>query len=89
MKRGVEDAGPLSVTVSGPTEEVTCPRCGATLTGFTATVEPDVSDDQVRTPISRPDCETPLVVIAELALPDALGVDVWVEDRRDEGEQPE
>jgi DNA-directed RNA polymerase subunit RPC12/RpoP len=67
-------------------DELTCPRCGEVLNGDFGTVDTKISNesDQVRTEIDCPDCDAPLDLVIESALPDALGFDIWVEDRRDE-----
>jgi hypothetical protein len=64
-------------------DELTCPRCGTVLEGDFGTVDVATGDEQIRTAIECPDCDAPLTVVIESALPDALGVDVWIEDRRD------
>lgn len=65
--------------------ELTCPRCGDLLEGDFGTVETSIDEDsQIRTEIECPDCGAPLDVVIESALPEAIGVDIWVEDRREE-----
>ncbi len=63
---------------------LTCPRCGVSIEDFETTVSPDTSGDNVRIPVSCPNCDAPLAIVIESAAPDALGLDVWSEDRRDE-----
>lgn len=65
-------------------DELTCPRCGATLEGDFGQVPVDVDDNQIRTALDCPACDAPLALGVESAAPEALGVDVWVEDRRDD-----
>jgi hypothetical protein len=38
-------------------------------------------DEQVRPEFDCPDCDAPLVLVIESALPDGVGVDMWVENR--------
>jgi DNA-directed RNA polymerase subunit RPC12/RpoP len=63
--------------------ELTCPRCGETLLGDFGNVSAGVEDGTIRTAIDCPDCSAPLDVCIALATGEALGVDVWVEDRED------
>lgn len=70
------------------TGELTCPRCGETLEGDfgkveTSTSEKDDEEAAIRTAINCPECGAPLEVVIESALPEAIGVDVWVEDRQE------
>lgn len=77
------------------TGELTCPRCGELLEGDFGTVEVStsgkMSDDpegmMFRTEIECPHCGAPLAAVVESALPEALGVNVWVEDRKEESDQ--
>lgn len=69
------------------TGELTCPRCGEQLEGDFGTVNVSTGDEQIRTEIECPNCGAPLDVVMESALPDALGMDVWVEDRHEEGDE--
>jgi transcription elongation factor Elf1 len=63
--------------------ELTCPRCGASLAGITTDASTVSEEESIRIPVDCPDCETPLDLVITSALPDAIGVDVFVEDRRD------
>lgn len=67
------------------TGDPTCPRCGTSLADLEGTVKAESTppDEQLQVDIHCPACEAPLALIVESALPDALGVDVWVEDRRE------
>jgi predicted nucleic acid-binding Zn ribbon protein len=69
------------MTLLHDTGELTCPRCGTVLKGDFGTVPVDTSKDQIRIEIDCPECSAPLVALMEMALPEALGVDMWVEDR--------
>lgn len=71
------------MTALHETGELTCPRCGETLEGDFGKVSARVENGQIRTEIECPYCSAPLEVVVENALPDALGVDVWVEDREE------
>ena len=67
------------------TGDLTCSRCGASLAGLSGTVDPDVgggasADLAVRTHVECPECCAALDIVVESALPDAIGVDVYVED---------
>ena len=65
------------------TDELTCPRCGETLEGDFGEVAVSTGDEQIRTEIECPNCGAPLDIVMESALPEALGMDVWVEDRKE------
>lgn len=63
---------------------LTCPRWGASLTDLEGTVAGEGSaDEQIRVDVDCPDCAAPLEIVIDSALPDAVRVDVWVEDRRE------
>lgn len=73
------------------TDELTCPRCGELLEGDFGTVTPSTSGEgaeemEIRTPIECPACTAPLEIVIESALPEAIGVDIYVEDRREDGD---
>lgn len=54
--------------------------CGASLAGTTGT-ESTVSDEEnVRFPVYCPNCEAPLPIVITSALPDALGLNIHVEE---------
>jgi endogenous inhibitor of DNA gyrase (YacG/DUF329 family) len=66
--------------------DLTCPRCGTSLPEAEASGEAapaSVDDDQIRVSIECPECEAQLDLVVENALPEAIGVDIFVEDRRD------
>lgn len=63
------------------TGELTCPRCGTALE-TAGEVRPNVDRSKARVPVDCPDCGAPLEVILTSAAPEAIGLDVWVEDRR-------
>jgi DNA-directed RNA polymerase subunit RPC12/RpoP len=77
------------MTALHDTDELTCPRCGVVLEGDFGTVNVEMSDDQIRTPIECPDCDAPLEVVVEMAPSDALGVEMWVEDRHQQDDDVE
>lgn len=67
--------------------DLTCPRCGTSLPEAEASGEDapaTVDDDQIRVAMECPEFETPLTLVVENALPEAIGVDIYVEDRHDE-----
>jgi ribosomal protein S27AE len=67
--------------------DVTCPRCGESLTEIEGKVEAsgELDDDgRVTVPVECPACGAALDLVVESALPEALGVDVYVEDRREQ-----
>jgi DNA-directed RNA polymerase subunit RPC12/RpoP len=72
------------MTALHDTGELTCTRCGELLEGDFGKVGVSTSDEQTRTNIECPECGAPLQVVIESALPEALGVDIWIEDRREE-----
>lgn len=72
------------MTALHDTGELTCPRCGELLEGDFGEVTADVSDGAIRTPFDCPECDAPLVLVVENAFPEAIGVDVWVEDRHED-----
>lgn len=65
--------------------ELSCPRCGDDVEGEGGAVgvSGEAEDKQIRGEIECPSCGAPLELVIESALPDALGVDMWIEDRRD------
>jgi len=72
-------------TPPGLGADATCPRCGSSLADRLdgVAVATDAGDDSVRVPVDCHDCDAPLTLVVESALPDALGVDVYVKDRRE------
>lgn len=66
------------------TDDVSCPRCGASLAGVLVAVVGDVGktgmDAELRTHSRCPECDAPVDVVVASNLPDDLGVDVFVED---------
>lgn len=74
------------MTALHDTSELSCPRCGASLADLEEEVRAPVSgtDDQIRIGVECSSCTAPLELVRETALPEAIGVDVWVEDRRDD-----
>lgn len=68
------------------TGDLSCPRCGVSLTDLKGELGADAggSNDQIRVHLECPSCDAPLAVLIESAAPEALGVDVWIEDRRDQ-----
>jgi hypothetical protein len=73
------------MTALHDTGELTCPRCGTSLDGIDADVTGVFreTNQPLRTHLEcpDPDCNAPLDLVIESALPDALGVDIYVEDR--------
>ena len=63
------------------TDEATCPRCGDVLEGDFGPTTPEVGTE-VRIPLECSGCEAPLEVVMSSA-EDAIGLEVWVEDRRE------
>lgn len=64
------------------TGDLTCPRCGDSLADA---VDGEVSasvEEQIRVATDCPQCGAAIEIVVESAMPDALGLDVWVEDRR-------
>lgn len=75
------------MTALHDTGEPTCPRCGEVLEDVKSKISTDAAgegDEFVRAPFDCPECGAPLAVVVESALPEAVGVDVYIEDRRDE-----
>jgi predicted nucleic acid-binding Zn ribbon protein len=72
------------MTALHDTDDLTCPRCGASLAGITTDVSTVSAEESIRVPVDCPDCEAPLDLVITSAQPDAIGVDVFVEDRRDD-----
>ena len=74
-----------AVTAPHDTGALTCPRCGASLTDLRGELGGDVGwpTEQIRVDVECPTCDAPLAVLIESAAPEAIGVDVWVEDRHD------
>jgi len=75
------------MTALHDTGELTCPRCGAVLDDVDEHAPEEElvgkgDDELLRAPFDCPDCGAPLELVVESALPEALGVDVYVEDRR-------
>jgi transcription initiation factor IIE alpha subunit len=68
-------------------EGLRCPDCGELLEGDAGEVPVSVEDGVIRVPFDCPECDAPLAITVESALPEALGVDLTVE-RRDAGEGP-
>lgn len=69
------------------TDELTCPRCGASLAGITTDVSTVSEEERISVPVDCPGCEAPLDLVITSAQPEALGVDVFVEDRRSDTDQ--
>lgn len=69
------------MTALHDTGELTCPRCGVTFEDGALDAPTGSYDEQVLSEFDCPDCDAPLVLVIESALPDAVGVDMWVEDR--------
>lgn len=72
------------------TGDLTCPRCGSSLTDavdgeVSAAVDADDGDGRIRVAAECPACDAPIEILVESAMPDALGLDVWVEDRDADG----
>lgn len=66
------------------TGELTCSRCGESLAdAIDGEVSAATVDEQIRVATECPTCEAPIAVVVEAAMPEALGLDVWVEDRRE------
>lgn len=68
-------------------DQLTCPRCGHLFEDqpedADSGVEVSGDTDQIRLHFDCPTCEAPLAIVIESALPEAIGADVWVEDRHD------
>lgn len=64
--------------------DLTCPRCGASLAAGKSELTPKVKEanGKMRFDEECPSCDAPLEIVVESAAPDAIGVDVWVEDHR-------
>ena len=73
------------VTALHDTGALTCPRCGVSLTDLRGELGADDSGptEQIRVDMECPSCDAPLAVLIESAAPEAIGVDVWVEDRHE------
>lgn len=66
------------------TGELSCSSCGESLADV---IDGEVSasvDEQIRVASECPHCETPIAIVIEAAMPEALGLDVWVEPRSDD-----
>lgn len=73
------------MTALHDTDDLTCPRCGASLAGITTDVSTVPDEERIRVPVACPDCEAPLDLVITSAQPEAIGVDVFVVDRRSTG----
>lgn len=66
------------------TGDLTCPRCGESIMGVSGSVDMDVAgsggEKQIRTHVQCPECDALVDIVIESALPDGIGVDVYVED---------
>lgn len=73
------------MTALHDTGGLTCPRCGASLAKIKSELTPEEREPEGQLRINKecPSCNAPLSVIVESAAPEAIGVDVWVEDRRE------
>lgn len=72
------------MTALHDTDDLTCPRCGASLAGITTDGSTVSEEERLRVPVDCPDCDAPLDLVITSAQPDAIGVDVFVEDRRED-----
>jgi len=80
------------MTAPHDTDDVTCPRCGTSLKGgfqagavdMEAAVAALEAGETVRVPIECPECDAPLELVETLPKGKAT-VDVWIEDRREDG----
>lgn len=63
--------------------ELDCPRCGAVIEDASLEDPTGSFDEELRAEFDCPDCGAPLELVIESALPEALGVDIWLEDRRE------
>lgn len=66
------------------TGDLTCPRCSESLAGEIGGELSASVDEQIRVAANCPECDAPVEIVVESAMPEALGLDVWVEDRREE-----
>lgn len=76
-------------TDSGTTAErdgrFSCPRCGTAIPEVAGSVAFDGTERELRVPVDCPGCVAPLaLVVTQTESPDAdaVGVDLWLEDRR-------
>lgn len=81
----LHEAGDLAMTALHDTGDLTCPRCGASLAEAKSKLAAEVREPngQIRIDEECPSCDAPLAVIVASAAPEAIGVNVWVEDRRE------
>lgn len=70
------------MTALHETGALPCPRCRASLAGNTTDVSAVPEEERLRIPVDCPDCEAPLDLVLPAAQSEAIGVDVFVEDRR-------
>lgn len=73
------------MTTPHEADDLTCPRCGAPVTGFDGTIDGIGENEQIRINIECGECKAPLEIVVESTLPKAVDAGMWVEDRR-EGE---
>lgn len=66
-------------------DELRCPRCGASVERDIGTVMIKDYDAQMQTKMDCPECDSPLNLVIESAGLEALGLNIWLEDRRDKG----
>jgi predicted RNA-binding Zn-ribbon protein involved in translation (DUF1610 family) len=62
-------------------EGLRCPNCGEALEGDAGEVPVSIEDEVIRVPFDCPECDAPLTITVESALPEAIGVDLSVERR--------
>lgn len=64
--------------------ELSCPRCGVPIEDVEIpSAEVVTAGEELRVGLECPDCGSDLELVVRSAAPKALGVDVWLEDRRE------
>jgi uncharacterized protein (UPF0212 family) len=62
--------------------DLTCPRCGESLEQHLGGEISASVDEKIRVAVDCPSCDAPIDIVIESALPDAVGLDVYVEESR-------